>query len=111
MKKNHITAALIATSLAAVSMSSSLTYAGWSDALKDVVKNEDVQKVLDKVVESDTPGKVSNLSTETVIEGLKEALEVGSRRAIKEISQPNGYLNNQKIRIPLPDKVNSVMVK
>ncbi|MFT2110829.1 DUF4197 domain-containing protein [Marinomonas sp. 2405UD68-3] len=108
MKKTYVTAPLIAASLLVASISSSVVYAGWSDALKDVVKGEDVQKVLDNVAGISTSGKVSNLSTETVIEGLKEALEVGSRRAIEEISQPGGYLNNQKIRIPLPGKVNSV---
>lgn len=94
-------------SILTVSMSSATLYAGWSDALKDVVKDEDVQKVLDKAVGT-TTGKTSNLSTDTVISGLKEALEVGSRRAIEEISQPGGYLDNQKIRIPLPDSVNKV---
>ncbi len=41
----------------------------------------------------------------TVAAGLKEALEVGSRKAVEKVSKKNGYLGNPKIRIPLPDKV------
>ena len=45
------------------------------------------------------------LSNETMIDGLREALEVGSRRAINAVGQDGGYLNNPKIRIPLPPRV------
>lgn len=41
----------------------------------------------------------------TMISGLKEALTVGSERAIDQISQAGGYLNNPRIRIPLPPQV------
>ena len=34
------------------------------------------------------------LSNETMIDGLREALEVGSRRAINAVGQDGGYLNN-----------------
>ncbi|WP_191601149.1 DUF4197 domain-containing protein [Marinomonas algicola] len=106
MKKNYLLASLLLASI-----SSSNIYAGWADKLKEAVQDEDVQKVLDKAVgttaeeKTTASGKTSNLSSDTLIEGLKEALEVGSRRAIEEISQPGGYLNNQNIRIPLPDSV------
>lgn len=45
------------------------------------------------------------LSNDTMIDGLREALEVGSRRAINTVGQDGGYLNNPKIRIPLPPRV------
>lgn len=45
------------------------------------------------------------LSNDTMINGLREALEVGSRRAISTVSQDGGYLNNPQIRIPLPPRV------
>ena len=44
----------------------------------------------------------------TIISGLKEALEVGSKRAIDNISQTNGFLDNPKIRIPMPPQVEKV---
>jgi hypothetical protein len=104
MKRSYLIASMFA-----VSISSATAYAGWADMLKEAVQDEEVQKkVLDTAVGTSTTGKTTSLSTETVINGLKEALEVGSRRAIEEISQPGGYLDNQDIRIPLPDGINSV---
>jgi hypothetical protein len=50
----------------------------------------------------------SGLDTGTVISGLKEALSIGSERAIDSISQTNGYLGNPEIRIPLPPQVEKV---
>lgn len=50
----------------------------------------------------------SGLDTGTVISGLKEALSIGSERAIDTISQTNGYLGNPEIRIPLPPQVEKV---
>ena len=50
----------------------------------------------------------SSLDTGTVISGLKEALSIGSERAIDTISQTNGYLGNPSIRIPLPPQVEKV---
>ncbi len=46
-----------------------------------------------------------SLTNENMIDGLREALEVGSRRAIDTVSKEGGYLNNPKIRIPLPPRV------
>ncbi len=45
------------------------------------------------------------LDDDTLINGLREALEIGSRRAISTVSQQGGYLNNPEIRIPLPPRV------
>jgi len=90
-------------------LSSTVTFADWGDLLKEAVKDEALQKqVMDAVSSTNTSGKSSNLDTNTLIQGLKEALEVGSKRAIEEISQPGGYLENQNIRIPLPGTVNKV---
>ncbi|MAY43442.1 MULTISPECIES: DUF4197 domain-containing protein [unclassified Neptuniibacter] len=104
MKKTYLIASLLAASL-----STSAVNAGWADKLKEAVQDEEIQKtVLDTAKGSTSSGKTTNLSTETLINGLKEALEVGSKRAIEEISQPGGYLDNKNIRIPLPDGVDKV---
>lgn len=47
----------------------------------------------------------SDLSSDTIANGLKEALEVGTRKAVENVSKEGGYLNNPKIRIPLPPRV------
>jgi hypothetical protein len=41
----------------------------------------------------------------TTISGLKEALSVGTEKAVKTVSLADGYFKNPAIRIPLPEKV------
>ncbi|MBN2062775.1 MAG: DUF4197 domain-containing protein [Deltaproteobacteria bacterium] len=48
------------------------------------------------------------LSEGKIIEGLKEALEIGTGNAVKLVSKVDGYYNNPKIRIPLPGPVQRV---
>lgn len=52
------------------------------------------------------------LSLQTIIDGLKEALRVGTDNAVKTTSRKGGYLNNAAIRIPMPpelDKLGSTL--
>jgi hypothetical protein len=54
-----------------------------------------------------------NVSGETateseMIQGLKEALQIGTEKAIGTVSQVNGYYDNPKIKIPLPGPVKKV---
>lgn len=49
--------------------------------------------------------KGTDLSSDTIVSGLKEALETGTKNAIDNVSQEGGYLNNPQIRIPLPPRV------
>ena len=66
---------------------------GWGDFLKDV------QKALsgeESITEAD------------IIQGLKEALHIGTDKAIKGVSKINGFYKNQKIKIPLPGSVQKV---
>jgi hypothetical protein len=44
-------------------------------------------------------------SENEIVEGLKEALRVGTSRAVEKVAKVNGYFNNSKIRIPLPEPV------
>ena len=45
------------------------------------------------------------LDEETIIAGLKEALEIGTANAVEIVSKANGYLKNPDIYIPLPDEL------
>lgn len=47
-------------------------------------------------------------SESKIIEGLKEALEIGTNNAVKAVSRLDGYYKNPKIKIPLPDPVTKV---
>lgn len=61
----------------------------WKDILRGLQKTLDGQ----------------SLSQDEIAKGLKEALKVGTERAVESVSQVNGYFNNPRIRIPLPEPV------
>ena len=48
------------------------------------------------------------LSTDQITRGLKEALSIGTGKAVEAASQEDGYFKNPKIRIPLPANVTKV---
>jgi len=67
--------------------------AGFQDWLKDTAKKMGGEK---------------GLGDDEIISGLKQALEVGTGNAVTTVSQLNGYSENPKIRIPLPEDVQKV---
>ncbi len=72
-------------------LSASFAFAGFGDFLKGLEK-----------VMGDGGGK---LSEEKIVQGLKEALEVGVKNAVGKVSQSDGYYGNPMIRIFLPESV------
>ena len=50
-------------------------------------------------------GLDTELSTETIVKGLKEALQIGTGNAVKTVSKLGGYSGNPAIKIPLPDSL------
>ena len=44
----------------------------------------------------------------TIISGLKEALSIGTDKAVKNVSQVDGYFGNQVIKILMPEKIQKV---
>jgi hypothetical protein len=48
------------------------------------------------------------LTDSTTASGLKEALQLATERAVQTTSQTGGFLDNPKIRIPLPGKLGSM---
>jgi len=67
--------------------------AGFQDWLKDTAKKMGGEK---------------GLGDDEIISGLKQALEIGTGNAVTTVSQLNGYSENPKIRIPLPENVQKV---
>lgn len=53
-------------------------------------------------------GLRGELSEGKIIEGLKEALKIGTGNAVNIVSQVNGYYKNPEIKIPLPGAVQRV---
>jgi hypothetical protein len=46
--------------------------------------------------------------TSTPEDGLREALRVGTDRAVQLLSAANGYLGNPEVRIPVPEKLQKI---
>lgn len=78
---------------------SGLAQADWKDWLKSAKE---------AVETSDSPAVSQVLSNDQIIEGLKEALSVGTEKAIALLGRDGGYLNDAQVKIPLPDGLKSV---
>jgi hypothetical protein len=53
-------------------------------------------------------GGSSALDSATVAQGLKEALSVGTERAVAKLGQPGGYGKDAALRLMIPDKLEKV---
>jgi hypothetical protein len=53
-------------------------------------------------------GVGGGLSDSKIVDGLKEALQIGTGNAVQTVSKVGGYYNNPKIKIPLPGSVQKV---
>jgi hypothetical protein len=50
------------------------------------------------------------LSDSKIIQGLREALEIGTGNAVKKVSRLDGYYKNPQIKVPLPKAVKEVEI-
>ena len=53
-------------------------------------------------------GGGSGLSENKIVDGLKEALQIGTGNAVQTVSRVGGYYQNAKIKIPLPGAIQKV---
>src|SRR3989304_1632228 len=51
---------------------------------------------------------LSSFSNKDQVTSLKQALTQGAETAVKNLAKENGYLGNDKVRIPLPDSLQKV---
>lgn len=70
----------------------------WKDALNKA----------SKTVSGGTTSSGTGLSNSEIVEGLRQALEVGSNNAGGQLSQLNGYFGNQLIKILMPPEARQV---
>jgi hypothetical protein len=59
--------------------------------------------LLDSAKEAVSGG--SSITNDELIQGLKEALEIGTQNAVATVSKPDGYFKNPDIKIPLPEEI------
>ncbi|MDT8370401.1 MAG: DUF4197 domain-containing protein [Gammaproteobacteria bacterium] len=57
---------------------------------------------------SNSDSSATTLDNQTIISGLKQALDIGTRHAIENVSQPDGYLANELIHIAMPPQLQQV---
>jgi len=89
MKRNHrLSVSLFVVLLMALSMSAQAGF--FDDLTKDLGYSGSLGSGLD-----DT----------TIVKGLKEALATGTTRAVKAVSQRDGYFGNSMIKILMPEKI------
>lgn len=85
-------------------LAASLFFAATADAgLQD-----DLQKYLPQQKTGDAPDQKktgSSLDAHTVADGLKEALSVGAKNGVANVSRVDGYFGNPLIRIEMPDEI------
>lgn len=55
-----------------------------------------------------TSGRGAGLNEGTIASGLKEALSVGTKKAVALVSKVDGYFGNEAIKILLPEKIRGV---
>lgn len=65
--------------------------------------NKVVKEAKEKIVKQN---KGSNEATK--VSGLKEALSIGTEKAVNYVSRTDGYFRNPEIKIPVPDEIKSV---
>lgn len=83
------------TAVVALLFSAGITHAGLLDALGLGKK-------------STTQATASALSQDQIIRGLKEALGKGVQQAVARLGHDGGFLTNLDVRIPMPDKLQTV---
>jgi Protein of unknown function (DUF4197) len=89
MKKQTLALAIILI----VCISIPVAHAGWRDILNDL---------------KSAISKDDTLTNGEIVDGLKQALSVGTQNAVAYVSKTNGYFNNPQIKIPLPAKFRKV---
>lgn len=94
---------LILSVLVAMGAMVSPAFSGWQDWIKEA------DKVLKSTTGQDATSTMSSaLSNDEITQGLKEALDVGVKKAIAMLGTENGFLNDQSVMIPLPDSMQQV---
>jgi len=66
--------------------------------------------ILQELEVSTTSGSTP-LTTDEIVHGLKEALQVGTTNAINTLSKENGFYGNALLKIPFPEEVKVVEEK
>ena len=67
-----------------------------------------VKGLFDKVSKTVSPTSGTNLSNDDIINGLKEALRVGTDSSTKKLSKLNGFFSDAAIKVLMPEEAKKV---
>lgn len=95
--RRHIALAAVLTTLSV----SPVFAASWGDVLDKV----QTQIPAASGSSSTSATSAAGLSNTDMVAGLKEALSVGTKKAVTSLGQQDGYLGNQAVKILLPDSI------
>lgn len=76
-----------------------LAHAGLQDYLNNIKQSINTGK---------DPGSNTSLSEETVVAGLKQALNQGVDQSIRQLGKENGFLGDASVKIPMPKTLSKV---
>lgn len=51
---------------------------------------------------------LGGINESTIAAGLKEALEIGAERSVSQAARPGGFLENPRVRIPIPPQLDKI---
>jgi hypothetical protein len=83
----------------------SVSHAGWRDWLDSVVGGDDKSSATS---EKPATSSIASLSQDDVIKGLKEALSKGTDYAVGYLGKENGFLNDARVKIPMPENMRKI---
>ena len=78
------------------------SHATWALNLGDILKG------VTETTSNKNTASTNNLSHQDVTRGLKDALAEGAAKAVSSLGRPDGFLLNDKVRIPLPESLQNV---
>ena len=82
-------------------------FSGWQDWAKEA--DSAVKSVTGKSATSTISSSASStLSNDEIAKGLKEALDVGVKKSIDMLGTQNGFLNDQSVKILMPESMQQV---
>ncbi len=69
---------------------------------------EQGKKAVQEMTSPSQAEKSAQFTSETLDQGLKEALKVGTTRVVEQLGQAGGFFNNPELHIPLPKSLDTV---
>lgn len=96
MKIIRITVFFLTVFLGLNSLSAHAGWGDWLGILKDSVTDDSA---------SSAGSTLASLTNSDMVGALKQALDKGVQHAVTQLGQPGGFLDDSRVRIPMPEKL------